>query len=548
MLPDAPLALAPSLSLLSPLHRHTHTLTTQPFAGKPFGPDPLRKLFNSAPFFAQVSLVLYKVSVSSSSSSSSTLNYKMEFRRRGATSSFGLALLGLLAATTRAAAADTASPNDPISKPDCDSDIEVSIRYAGTTKRLYLESADGETRGGCVTLGQIWENRAGKAPLYAVDPDSGDVSETATGTWLLTEELYVEDGITLKVYGTDEGGDADELRLLSTSDTYINLRAHGGSLDFVGTKVFSWDTSTNSPDEDETDGRSYISAVSEIVTDEDETCEGNAKNTMGEARMDIESSEIGYLGFQDSESYGLTWKVRGFCKDKSNPEIFDDVNVYGNMYDSDIHHLRFGLYTYGHQQGDWRRNKMHDNSGYGFDPHDDSDFLTIHDNEVYNNGYHGIIASKRCNGVSIQGNEVYGGAETSAGIFLHRSSDDAIVKGNYVHDNGDAGLAMLESFNADVSENTFENNKYGVRFSVGCADNVFSNNTISNNAEYNAYSYLGSDEPDVLSSGRSQNNVFSQNSFSGAEETIKIKEADGTQFLDNTFEVGDADGLVVRFD
>ncbi|CAN0261511.1 unnamed protein product [Ectocarpus sp. 4 AP-2014] len=236
----------------------------------------------------------------------------MELSRRSATSSFGLALLGLLAATTRAAAADTASPNDPISKPDCDSDIEVSIRYAGTTKRLYLESADGETRGGCVTLGQIWANRAGKEPLYAVDPDSGDVSETETGTWLLTEELYVEDGITLKVYGTDEGGDADELRLLSTSDTYINLRAHGGSLDFVGTKVFSWDTSTNSPDEDETDGRSYISAVSEIVTDGDETCEGNAKNTMGEARMDIENSEIGYLGFQDSESYGLTWKASNF--------------------------------------------------------------------------------------------------------------------------------------------------------------------------------------------------------------------------------------------
>ena len=108
------------------------------------------------------------------------------------------------------------------------------------------------------------------------------------------------------------------------------------------------------------------------------------------------------------------------------------MNVYGNIYDSDIHHMNFGVYTYGHQQGDWRRNKMHDNSGYGFDPHDDSDFLTIHDNEVYDNGYHGIIASKRCNGVSIQGNEVYGGAETSAGIFLHRSSDDAVVKGEHL--------------------------------------------------------------------------------------------------------------------
>ncbi|CAN0491507.1 unnamed protein product, partial [Ectocarpus sp. 12 AP-2014] len=91
-------------------------------------------------------------------------------------------------------------------KPDCDSDVAVSIRYAGTTARLYLESADnGTTRGGCVTLGQIWESRAGKGPLYAVDPDSGNVSTNATGTWLLTEELYVEDGITLKVrVETDE--------------------------------------------------------------------------------------------------------------------------------------------------------------------------------------------------------------------------------------------------------------------------------------------------------------------------------------------------------
>ena len=90
------------------------------------------------------------------------------------------------------------------------------------------------------------------------------------------------------------------------------------------------------------------------------------------------------------------------CTDLSNVDIFDDISVYGNIYDSDIHHNHFGVYTYGHQQGDWRRNKMHDNTVYGFDPHDDSDFLTIHDNEVYDNGNHGIIASKRCNGVSIQ--------------------------------------------------------------------------------------------------------------------------------------------------
>ena len=113
----------------------------------------------------------------------------------------------------------------------------------------------------------------------------------------------------------------------------------------------------------------------------------------------------------------LAHQVRGFCTDLSNPELFDEVNVYGNIYDSDIHHNHFGMYTYGHQQGDWRRNKMHDNTAYGFDPHDDSDFLTIHDNEVYNNGNHGIIASKRCNGVSIQVRAYYKTEPTAKPLF-----------------------------------------------------------------------------------------------------------------------------------
>ena len=43
----------------------------------------------------------------------------------------------------------------------------------------------------------------------------------------------------------------------------------------------------------------------------------------------------------------ISHKVRGFCSDKSNPEVFDDVNVYGNIYNSDIHHNNFGIYTYG---------------------------------------------------------------------------------------------------------------------------------------------------------------------------------------------------------
>ncbi|CAN0520263.1 unnamed protein product [Scytosiphon promiscuus] len=100
---------------------------------------------------------------------------------------------------------DTPSPNEPIPKPECDMNKTVSIRYSKTTERLYLEAGVLGERGGCVSVDQIWAARGGgakggvKAPLFAVDPETGLYSDTITGTWLLEESLYVEDGITLKV-------------------------------------------------------------------------------------------------------------------------------------------------------------------------------------------------------------------------------------------------------------------------------------------------------------------------------------------------------------
>lgn len=110
-----------------------------------------------------------------------------------------IAVMSVLAAW-RAEAQDTPSPNAPIAKPQCDDTKSVSIRYSEGSERLYVEHEDGTTRGGCVTLTEIWGNQDGGEVLFAVDPDSGDVTDTATGTWLLTEDLSIEDGITLEVF------------------------------------------------------------------------------------------------------------------------------------------------------------------------------------------------------------------------------------------------------------------------------------------------------------------------------------------------------------
>ena len=86
------------------------------------------------------------------------------------------------------------------------------------------------------------------------------------------------------------------------------MRGHGGSLYLEDTIVTSWDTTAKAPQEVYEDGRSFLNCVSEKLTGE--TCDGAAKDEMGECRMDLINSEIGYLGWFDSESYGITWKVR----------------------------------------------------------------------------------------------------------------------------------------------------------------------------------------------------------------------------------------------
>lgn len=104
------------------------------------------------------------------------------------------------------------------------------------------------------------------------------------------------------------------------------------------------------------------------------------------------------------------------CVQKSNHEQFNDANVYGNSYDSDIHPHYVGVYACGHEQGDWRKNKMYDDSLYGFDTvYDASDFLSIHGKAVNDNGYHELIASNRCDGVSIQVHVTGEGKLCSAG-------------------------------------------------------------------------------------------------------------------------------------
>ena len=59
--------------------------------------------------------------------------------------------------------------------------------------------------------------------------------------------------------------------------------------------------------------------------------------------------------------------------------------------------------------------------------------------------------------MSIQNNEVHDNGKNA--LMLHRSCDYATIKNNTAYGNVDAGLAVYESSNCDISGNTFYHNK-----------------------------------------------------------------------------------------
>jgi len=51
---------------------------------------------------------------------------------------------------------------------------------------------------------------------------------------------------------------------------------------------------------------------------------------------------------------------------------------------------------------------------------------------------------------------------------------------NNVHDMQDAGMAIMESSDSEIYDNTFTNVKYGIRISVGGSRNDVYNNVFNN--------------------------------------------------------------------
>jgi len=385
----------------------------------------------------------------------------------------------------------------------------LEIRWALSSNRIYV------TGPGTATLTQIKAAQR-QAPLERV----------TNGVWHLRANLIVEEGAKLELHGTGIGGDVDQLRLQSNNsqgtNQFVIINADWGSISIRSTSITSWDDAVNGPDvEYATFGRAFIGVRSELAAD---------GVTPLESRMDIFDSDIGYLGYDSSEGYGLSWKVIG-----RQPGLFDLVNVLGDIQNSHIHHNYFGVYTFGAYGMQWLNNEVAYNIQYGFDPHDDSDHLLIQGNNVHHNGNHGIIASMRCDHLTIRSNTCWANAQN--GIILHRSSDDCLIEQNQCFDNDDTGVVLAGSARCIVRSNLLVRNfEAAVRVSLGSADNLIEANECASNTWYGFYLYKGADLPEPNDDGRPKRNRFVANLVHGnAKEAINLADADDNRFATNVF-------------
>jgi mannuronan 5-epimerase len=384
------------------------------------------------------------------------------------------------------------------------------------------------TGGGDITLSQI---RSGTPNL----PESAlQRVDAAARIWLLAADIDIESADARLMLTS---GDVRELRLksdpLSVTEPdfrdYVAITADPGQIRIEGVKVISWDTTVGGVDTNIADGRAFVRARSS------QDASGNPRVS----RMDVINSEVAYLGHNASESYGLSWKANG---------DLSVLDVFGNVIGSTLHHNYFAVYTFGLQgdgtsSGVWRGNTVHDNIGYGFDAHDDSDQLVIEDNDVRDNGLHGIILSERCDGAQIRNNVTNGNGKDPVkkgnGIMLHDLSDHAVIEGNTASGNADAGIAIFCSADNVVRNNTVTGNLLsGVRLSVASARNTVENNTIQDNGEYGIYLFDGADTKGVCGADLvPRDNTFRGNTVKGSTlASVKISEGTGTTFSGNTFE------------
>src|SRR5215217_1237319 len=292
------------------------------------------------------------------------------------------------------------------------------------------------------------------------------------GEYLLKANLQVDDDATFSM----DSNDIKWLKIAGANGIIVD-----GKIQIAGVKITSWDTVSNSPVFQTSNGaipRAFL----------------NLRESEGGF---VHDSEIAYLGYQD---FGR----RGFDLFGDGPS--HDLEIRGSKF----HNMWFAFYSRGAYNIVVDGNEYYDNIKYALDPHSGTHDMNITNNWLHHNPI-GAICSNRCYNILIEGNLVE--HNTDHGIFLSRNMYDSIVRDNHVS-NTPSGITVSESPNNQIYHNTIEGaTRSGIRlFNPELPDDgVTEGNLVYNN--------VISSSDDGISAARSHDNILESNTFSDIESS-----------------------------
>ena len=389
----------------------------------------------------------------------------------------------------------------------------------GDTINLSQPQSKTASPIGCITYNpstrSITVSCSSPARLSDIDNKLHDGSilakESPNGAWFLNANLVIAKGATFHIDSTD----TKWLKISSkvtrvpgiakTAPAYI-IDVHG-SLKIDSVKITSWDPTTNYyaiTNGSRTGSGVFIFGAprpSIIV-------ENNATGT-----TDITNSEIAYLGYEQGKhkgGSGLSYYYGG------------DGSIIRN---NDIHHVYFGLYTFGVGHMIIENNIIRNSGHYGLDPHTGTHDMIIRNNVVYDNNGSGIICSLDCYNILIENNKVHDNAEN--GIDFSRNMTKSIARNNIIY-NEPSGVFVSQSDNNQIFNNAISKSANGIELGSGSSNNKIFGNTIVNsiteaiflNSDSSAYAFTSnkivSSTPQGLTfiqDPTSKNNTFVNNAM-----------------------------------
>jgi parallel beta-helix repeat protein len=346
------------------------------------------------------------------------------------------------------------------------------------------------------------------ARLTDIDNKLHDVSilakESPNGVWFLNANLVIAKGATFHIDSTDTKWLKISSKVIRTGSAKIApayiIDVHG-SLKIDSVKITSWDPTTNYyaiTNGSRTGSGVFIFGAPRpsIVV------ENNATGT-----TDITNSEIAYLGYEQGKhkgGSGLSYYYGG------------DGSIIRN---NDIHHVYFGLYTFGVGHMIIENNIIRNSGHYGLDPHTGTHDMIIRNNVVYDNNGSGIICSLNCYNILIENNKVHDNA--GDGIDFSRNMYNSIARNNIVY-NEPAGIYVSRSHSNQIYNNTLSNSEDGFNVNSGSTNNKMYQNTIINSKSHAI----------ILTNGSSGNVFYSNKITSANKDGLKIDQ-DSTSM--NTF-------------